>query len=115
MRPELQTARLRMRQFRSENVGARVAIYADPEVTRYLRDGAPFSDEGVRRALPRVKATWLQHGFRTWAVTLREGDGPVIGRCGITVLPNSGEVEIGYHLGRSWWGQGMRPRRRPPC
>jgi RimJ/RimL family protein N-acetyltransferase len=106
MRPELETARLRLRQFRAEDVAALVAIYADPEVTRYLRDGRPFSDEDVRQALGRVEATWRRHGFGTWAVALRGGDDAAIGRCGLTVLPNSGEVEIGYHLGRPWWGAG---------
>jgi RimJ/RimL family protein N-acetyltransferase len=106
MRPEIETARLRLRQFRTEDVASLVAIYADPEMTRYLRDGRPFSDEDVRRALSRVEATWQEHGFGTWAVTLRGGDDAAIGHCGLTVLPNSGEVEIGFHVGRPWWGAG---------
>ena len=40
-----------------------------------------------------------------YAVTLAE-TGRLIGMCAVTNRPPSGDLEVGYWLGRAWWGHG---------
>ncbi len=77
-------------------------VARDPEVTKYLL-WSPHPDVAATR---RVITEKLNVGGdeRTWAITLKHS-GDVIGltSCRRTV-PHS--VEIGYCLGRRWWGKG---------
>src|SRR3954469_23117850 len=99
MRPELETPRLRLRHFTSSDLPKLREIYADPGVTQHLWDGSPRTDEQIREMLVRIDACWETHGFGTCAVVER-ATGDLSGRCGQSVLPDSGEIELGYHLGR---------------
>lgn len=40
-----------------------------------------------------------------YAITLSE-TGRLIGMCGVTNRSSSGDLEVGYWLGRAWWGHG---------
>ena len=46
-----------------------------------------------------------QYGFSRWAVVER-GTGTVIGHAGIQCWPDLPDPELGYTLGRQWWGKG---------
>ncbi len=75
-------------------------IASDPEVTRYL-SWSPHPDIGETR---RVITELFNVGPETtWLIELLDGGGP-IGTCGLR-RPQSYSVEIGYCLGRRWWGQ----------
>lgn len=43
-----------------------------------------------------------------YAVTLAE-TGRLIGMCGVTSRKPSGELAVGYWIGRAWWGHGYAP------
>ncbi|OBF44143.1 GNAT family acetyltransferase [Mycobacterium sp. 852002-50816_SCH5313054-b] len=77
-------------------------VARDPEVTKYLL-WAPHPDVSATR---RVISEKLNIGGdeRTWAITLKNS-GEVIGLASCRrPVPHS--VEIGYCLGRRWWGKG---------
>jgi [ribosomal protein S5]-alanine N-acetyltransferase len=96
--------RLTLRPPVLEDAGAifqRVA--RDPEVTKYLL-WTPHPDVAATR---RVIAEKLNVGDseRTWAIALRHSD-EVIGLTSCRrPVPHS--VEIGYCMGRRWWGKGF--------
>jgi RimJ/RimL family protein N-acetyltransferase len=77
-------------------------VARDPEVTRYLL-WAPHPDVAATR---RVITEKLNVGGdeRTWAITLKNS-GEVIGLTSCR-RPVPYSVEIGYCLGRRWWGKG---------
>ena len=77
-------------------------VARDPEVTKYLL-WAPHPDVAATRRVITEKMN-LNDDERTWAIELRRG-GDVIGltSCRRSV-PHS--VEIGYCLGKRWWGRG---------
>ncbi|SPM27852.1 GNAT family N-acetyltransferase [Mycobacterium terramassiliense] len=77
-------------------------VARDPEVTKYLL-WAPHPDVAATR---RVITEKLNVGGdeRTWAITLRNS-GEVIGLTSCR-RPVAHAVEIGYCLGRRWWGKG---------
>ena len=105
--PEIVTARLRLRGWRERDVERMAAIYADPEVVRFLR---PMGPEETRQQLRRFVDHWDLRGFGLWAVEERES-GRLIGRIGLmyhddwTASPH--DSEVGWTLDRSTWGQGL--------
>ncbi len=81
----------------AEVVFARIA--SDPEVTRYLAWRPHASATQTRQVIAalfnRVELTWLI-----------ELDGEVVGLCSAR-RPQPYTVELGYCLGRAWWGKGL--------
>jgi len=106
---ELVTARLRLRMWRREDADAFAELNAQPEVMRYLRDGAPMSREDSDRLLDACEEHWRRHGFGLWAVELR-GSGEFVGFTGLaypTFLPEvMPDVEVGWRLAHRFWKRG---------
>lgn len=65
--PVIETARLRMRAHRVEDLADCAAMWADPEVVRYL-GGRPFTREEVWARLLRYAGHWSLLHYGYWAV-----------------------------------------------
>jgi len=48
---------------------------------------------------------WEEHGYGLWAVEAAAGN--LMGRAGIQIIPETGETEVDFLLGPSWWGKGF--------
>ena len=97
----LTTSRLLLRRWREDDLPAMAAINADPEVMRWIGDGTPIDEDATAAET---------HGFGLFAVEFR-ATGELAGFTGLNtpyslpeVLP---AVEIGWRLGRRYWGQGI--------
>jgi [ribosomal protein S5]-alanine N-acetyltransferase len=103
---QLTTARLHLRPFTTADHDAIHAVYADPEVMRYVGHGAHRSMAETLRAL-RVYADILAaHGYSFVAVVER-GTGAVVGDAGLNPLAGRGpDIELGYTVARAAWGRG---------
>jgi RimJ/RimL family protein N-acetyltransferase len=105
--PEILTARLRLRGWREGDVERMAAIYAHPDVTRYLR---PLDLDGTRRQLMGFVDHWDEHGFGLWAVEER-ASGRLIGRVGLwhhdDWSASQHDAEVGWTLARDVWGHGL--------
>ncbi|WP_374021796.1 GNAT family N-acetyltransferase [Mycobacterium sp. HNNTM2301] len=78
-------------------------VARDPEVTKYLM-WAPHPDVAATRRVITEKLNSTPDE-RTWAIELRHS-GEVVGLTSCRrPVPHS--VEIGYCLGRRWWGKGL--------
>lgn len=106
MLPEIETERLRLRQFTAGDREAFAALRADPEVMRYIGTGTGQTREEALKSLEYRMSHWHEHGFGNWAVALKDG-GALIGWCGIGVLDNTPEIEIGYGFAKEYWGRGL--------
>jgi RimJ/RimL family protein N-acetyltransferase len=88
-----------------DDLAAVAEVVTDPAVFWWLP--RPLDDEGARRWLETEIREVEEQGTGTYAVVLR-ADGRLIG--GVALKPrhlDTGvEVELGYHLGRPWWGRG---------
>jgi [ribosomal protein S5]-alanine N-acetyltransferase len=114
---ELQTERLVLRPPVSEDADALAPMYADPEVMRYVGDGRTLTRDETERSVERMIRAWDADGFGLFT-TVRKEDEAVIGRVGLIVwnsetweVTRAGaegptELEVGYTLGRLYWGQG---------
>lgn len=105
--PSIETARLLLRPLTPSDLDDYTRlIFADAEVMRYLpkRDLAPR--ERAARTLMVFAEHWSQHGLGAWAVTDKV-TGEFMGHCGLGPVPEAGEIEVLYSLGRIYWGQGI--------
>jgi ribosomal-protein-alanine N-acetyltransferase len=101
----LATDRLLLRPMRAQDLDDLCALYADPEVMRYLGNGQPRDREETAERLRRMLAHWDRYGFGIWAVC-DKADGRYLGRCGYGNLHNYPHMELAYSLHRSAWGNG---------
>jgi RimJ/RimL family protein N-acetyltransferase len=104
----LTTERLVLRPLGADDLDALASFYGDPEVMRHVGGGRALTREETSASLERMMANFERAGYGQWAVVERSS-GTFVGRAGILEWPDlgpSGETEIGYLLGRPYWGQG---------
>ena len=103
----LTTDRLFLRRFHILDAEAMFQIFCDPTIMRFS-DGVKTREwvhDWLRTCLERYYQRW---GFGPYAVVEQSGQN-VIGYCGLFFFPDihgQSEVEVGYRLVRSAWGQG---------
>ena len=103
---ELETTRLRLRPFTADDHDAIHAVYADPEVMRYVGHGAHRTPSETTRALRGYAGALAARGYGFVAV-IERSTGAVVGDAGLHPLAGRGpDVELGYTLARAAWGHG---------
>jgi RimJ/RimL family protein N-acetyltransferase len=103
---ELETPRLWLRPFTARDHEAIHAVYADPEVMRYVGHGAHRTTAETDRALRGYADALRTRGYGFVAVVERSS-GAVIGDAGLHPLAGRGpDIELGYTLARAAWGRG---------
>jgi RimJ/RimL family protein N-acetyltransferase len=110
----LETARLRLRRFRREDVDSVFAINGDPVAMKYYprnferRDAEEWVERNLRR--------YAEHGYGLFAITLKDAE-EMIGDCGIIqqVIGGETQLEVGYHLRRDLWGHGYATEAARVC
>jgi RimJ/RimL family protein N-acetyltransferase len=95
--PTIETERLRLRPFREPDVTALFELLQEPDVVRYVGD----------RRVPTLQESWraVAGWLGQWAIEERV-TGRLIGRAGIINPAEWPGPEVGYLLGRAWWGHG---------
>lgn len=108
--PVLETARLRLRAHRPGDHEACTALWADPEVTRYI-GGRPFTAEETWRRMLASIGLWSMLGYGYWAVE-EKATGRYIGDLGFAdfrreIDPSLRDMlEFGWVLSPAAHGQG---------
>jgi RimJ/RimL family protein N-acetyltransferase len=110
----LETPRLTLREFVDDDADALARVLCDRETMRYYP--APFDRAGVEEWIARNRRRYAEYGHGLWAMILKP-TGELIGDCGITAQEVDGarEVEIGYHVRRDLWGQGLATEAARAC
>jgi [ribosomal protein S5]-alanine N-acetyltransferase len=105
--PDLRTERLTLRGFTVDDLAVwNTALFADPEVTRFLPIDGPLPDEHLAAALTRSMQHWEANDYGVWAVC-DAATGAFIGHCGLRLLQDVGETELYYALAKPFWGRGF--------
>jgi RimJ/RimL family protein N-acetyltransferase len=110
----LETPRLILREFCPEDIDALAAVLSDTETMRFYP--APLDRAGVAEWIERNRRRYQADGFGLWAMLLKSS-GQLVGDCGLTrqIVDGIQEVEIGYHVRRDLWGQGLAPEAAQAC
>jgi RimJ/RimL family protein N-acetyltransferase len=101
-RVTVRTARLLLRPVSLDDAQALADMYADPEVTRYVR---ALDLEGTQAQLERFVGEWVSRRIGPFAV-LDAVTGEFIGRSGVKYWPEFDFTEVGWVLRRDVWGRG---------
>ncbi|MBL6854078.1 MAG: GNAT family N-acetyltransferase [Alphaproteobacteria bacterium] len=104
MIPQLETPRLMLRAFTSNDLDAWAAIMADPDVTRYIAP-TPMTRDEAWRSMASSLGHWMLRGYGAWAVQ-EKATGDMVGRVGMINPEGWPALEIGWTLGKSSWGKG---------
>ncbi|MGZ5940177.1 MAG: GNAT family N-acetyltransferase [Rhizomicrobium sp.] len=102
--PILQTERLILRAPGGDDLDAWAAIMADPDVARYIAP-APMTRDEAWRSIAGSLGHWQLRGYGAWSVE-RKSDGAMMGRVGMINPEGWPGLEIGWTLGKSYWGNG---------
>src|SRR5206468_9305586 len=104
MIPRLATPRLIMREWRDSDLDAFAAFFGDIEVMRHL-SGETQARNDSWRTMASAAGHWVLRGYGLWVVE-RKSDGAVIGRVGLINPEGWPGLEVGWTLGRPYWGEG---------
>ncbi|PRY61729.1 GNAT family N-acetyltransferase [Glycomyces artemisiae] len=109
---ELKTGRLSLRPLAAADAQALAPINADPEVMRYIGEGAPRTLEQTEALCAKVAAHWDDHGWGAFAVTEQDG-GAFVGLALLATPSFLPEIlpatEVGWRIARDRWGRGYAP------
>ena len=108
----LSTERLVLRPVTGDDHPALLAHWTEPDVRRFLFDGAPLASAEVAETVEESIGDFAAHGYGIWLIELGSGPGPgpgpghgLVGTAGLRPLEESG-LEIFYSLAPAAWGHG---------
>jgi RimJ/RimL family protein N-acetyltransferase len=102
----LETDRLVLRPLALDDLDELASILGDAEALTFW--GGPLDREGARHWIERHLARYEADGFGRCAVIMRAAR-ELVGDCGLitTVVEGQPEVELGWIVRRSQWGNGI--------
>lgn len=104
--PIIETERLDLCEWRSEDWTEFRPIATDSDVVKYITGGAPWPDERIQDFVRRQVEGQLRRGFSMWQLRPKT-DGRLIGFCGLQPWRGWEDIEIGWWLAKDCWGQGL--------
>jgi ribosomal-protein-alanine N-acetyltransferase len=100
---QLDTARLRLRRSKPEDVQAVFEYGSDPEVARYADWPRLTRLEDASRVVASASSRWESAEEYTWRLTVKPDDVPM-GGVGCSI--DGHRAELGYLVHRELWGRG---------
>ena len=116
----LETERLVIREMRRSDVESLHLLFSDPLFMRFWQ---VFDRSRTKLWVEESLLNYSRYGFGLWALTLRGSD-EAIGDCGLDVIKGlegtegtegSQHIQIGWHVRRDLWGQGLATEAALAC
>lgn len=105
--PQLETERLTLRRWRTEDLAPLAAMNADPEAMELV--SAPLSRTQSEALVERIESCFDTRGYGLWAVE-EQATASFAGFVGLSPvgseLPFGPAVEVGWRLAHRFWGRG---------
>jgi [ribosomal protein S5]-alanine N-acetyltransferase len=102
----IETSRLRLRPFATDDARFAFEWFGDPSVMRFTPSG---TDKDLGQTVERI-AGYRKHqsayGYSKWMIVDRISHQP-IGDAGLMYLPEYGWIDFGYRLAQPFWGKGL--------
>jgi len=112
----IDTARLRIRCYREDDLHDLVVLANDWEVARWVGNiPYPYTETVARECIGRVKADHTAGRPLRFAIAMKEDD-RLIGGIGLDGRTGDGSAEpaLGYWIGQPYWVAGSSEKRSPP-
>lgn len=104
----IETNRLILRQYRSTDAELMFKNWAsDPEVTKFLTWNAHRSISETEAIINLWLSQYNELSRYNWIIVLKETGEPIGSIDVCHVYDNTDTGEIGYCIGRQWWGKGI--------
>ncbi|TFG44930.1 MAG: N-acetyltransferase [Dehalococcoidia bacterium] len=104
IRPTIETERLVLRPFRTGDTEEVASLANDEELSRYIPAiPYPYPRYAAAEWLSTQQAKFDEGLEIVFAVTKKE-DGGLIGAMGLILTPEHRRAELGYWIGREYWG-----------
>ena len=105
----LETERLILRRFELEDAEVMYSAWAnDDDVTKYLTWDSHEDLEESKKVIGEWIENYDKPDFYEWVIVLKETQKP-IGSIGTIYVNDENAFDIGYCLGKSYWGRGYMP------
>lgn len=101
----LESERFILREFSVDDAEDIFNLNADPDVVKYVPDGAFASLEEAKGLLANYDQ-YEKYGFGRWTVRRKE-DNEYLGWCGLRFVEEIQDVDLGYRFKKAAWGQGV--------
>ncbi|MFP5246304.1 MAG: GNAT family N-acetyltransferase [Thermoanaerobaculia bacterium] len=111
--PILTTERLRLRMLENSDFEEYAAIHMDAEVTRFTSRTHLDRMEAWKH-LAAICGHWHLRGFGMWGVFEKDTN-RLVGRVGFHEPEGWPEFELGWTIGRAFWGRGYAPEAARRC
>ena len=102
----IETARLRLRPFRPEDLGGVHRLFVEPGVRKFLWDDEVIPKERARSVIEASVHSFEAEGFGLWAASLPKEDA-LIGFCGFWPFHDPPKLELLYGLSEAYWNTGL--------
>jgi ribosomal-protein-alanine N-acetyltransferase len=104
----IETKRLFLRELAPSDDQAVAAMFADPDVMKFLGAGGVLELEDAQKMIERERKHYSDRGWGQWA-TVERATGRMVGVCGLILWPNidgNEELEVAYLFAKPYWGKG---------
>ena len=109
--PTLRTQRLQLRPFSAQDAERVAELANDEELSRNLQGfDFPYGIEDANQWLGDLVSEWEQGRSAVFAICQSDSESALselVGSIGIVLDQQSNRGELGYWIGRSYWGQGI--------
>src|SRR5438105_4606081 len=106
--PQLETERLILRRLTLDDVQDIFEYASDPEVPKYTSWERHKTIDDATIFLNVIMPTYDDPKNKEWAWGMAlKGNGKLIGSCALWGEPVHARAEVGYVIGRPYWGQGL--------
>jgi ribosomal-protein-alanine N-acetyltransferase len=102
----IETARLRLRPFTTDDIDGLHRLWTDPGVRKYLWDDEVISRQQVSSVVDESMSLFEASGFGLWGAFPREGE-TLIGFCGYWFFHDPPQLQLLYGVAPSHWGKGL--------
>ena len=110
----LETPRVRLREFTSDDLQPLADMVGDPAQMRFYP--RPRTKAEAESWIDRNMTLYKEPGFGFWCMESIDNE-DFLGYCGIRPVDLDGveEVEIGWHTRKEFWGQGLATEAAAAC
>jgi ribosomal-protein-alanine N-acetyltransferase len=103
--PTITTQHLTLRPLTMNDLDAMFRLFSEQDMLKYFPNPNPPTLDRAQKMIETQIQQWNEYGLGSWAV-VPHGETELAGWNGLQFLPETNETEVGYMLGRKFWGRG---------